>query len=92
MRNHDNNRLLSSNSSSHAAPRTIANIFAASAMNRLIARGRKYLIENPAGTLYIIDIGAKFAKHANLYYKALAEHSARVCYIGVRPTDEHYDR
>lgn len=43
MKNHDNNRFLSSNSSAHAAPRTLANAFACSAMNRLIERGRNFL-------------------------------------------------
>jgi len=92
FKNHDNNRFLRSNSSNHAAPRTIANIFACMTMNRVIERGRKFLSENPDKNLYIIDIGAKYAKHANLYYKALAQYAQRVYYIAVRPQEDDYDR
>lgn len=92
VKNHDNNRLTISNSSSHAASRTLADIFASYAMNRIIDKGRNFLKANPESIYYIIDIGAKYAKHGNLYYKALFEFSDRVCYIGVRPNSDAYDR
>lgn len=61
-------------------------------MNRVIERGRNFLQANPEGIFYIVDIGAKYAKHASLYYKALFDYSDRVCYIGVRPDDDTYDQ
>lgn len=92
MANHDNNHLRSYNGSNHPAPRLLADIHAAIAMNRVIERGRNYLTSDPAHIFYIIDIGAKYAKHASLYYKALFDYSDRVCYIGVRPDLDSYDR
>lgn len=91
MSNHDNNRLRSYNGSNHPAPRLIADIFGAISMNRIIERGKNFLQANPDSIFYIVDIGAKYAKHANLYYKALFDYSDRVCYIGVRPDDDTYD-
>jgi len=92
IKNHDNNRILSSNSSNHPAPRTLADTFAANAMRRVIEKGRNFLKANREGVYHIIDIGAKYSKHANIYYKALFEFSDRVCYIGVRPNIDDYDK
>lgn len=89
--NRDNNRLRSYNGSNHPAPRLIADLHAAITMNRVIERGRNFLQSNPGSVYYIVDIGAKYAKHAGLYYKALFEYSSRVCYIGVRPNTDTYD-
>lgn len=41
--NHDNNQLRSYNGSNHPAPRLIADLHAAIAMNRVIERARNYL-------------------------------------------------
>lgn len=47
VKNHDNNRILTSNSSSHPAPRTIADLFASNPMKRVIEKGKNFLKANP---------------------------------------------